>query len=907
MSVAGFIDAPLDIFGGLVTDMQPGDLPLGVSPDCQDVAFAAGSVRTRPGLQAVFAPIAGNPTVNYLKTYITPAQAERMLALDSSGVLWEEATPGALTQIAWNFPANSRAASATLFGREYIATSDGKFGSGMPRQFDDVFLDRVSQEGPGAGPDVADAPPEPTLTIGASPTGAVRSNNVATITTTTAHGYAQGQTVLIAGAVIDPTFGGTFLITSVPSATTFTYANPGSAMSSGGDGTVTGGNVTLQPQASPGVHQLSVMFETRQGFLTVPSPPVNWTTGGGRRALVTNIPVGPGNVVARILAFTGANTATFFYVPNNVPQATAMRIADNTTTSWSVDFSDAALLAATSVEALFEQVQLGACAGVVDYASRLFWWGERNRVDNFVNLSFDGGFDGSGITPLGWTRDTSFGAGGAQEASLVNWGFAYRISGPGVAQPALRGMISQPAFQDIDGVPILQPATSYSVRVHAAKNAALGPATLKIELFSPSAGSLALATIAGSQLGTGYVEFTVPFSVATPGVIPADTVLRVYAVFQDSPATSESIYIDDIEIFPTSLPFNLSQIRASGVENPESYDGITGILSVAEANGQAVRAAFVLREQLYFVKERSLYVTQDDGVNEPARWTIHEVSRTVGTPSINGVGMGEDWVVIAGREGLYLYAGSEPVKISQEIQPTWDQINWQYGHTIWVRVDTRNKRILCGVPLGAGATAPNVILTCDYRGLGTGEELAGASPVHFSSITKKLFVFGNSRKWSPWTIAANSAAAIERSDGTAQVFLGNGAGNGKVYELSEAQTSDDGAAISSYYTTAYFVPSEMEDSLGVKSHRKLFGYLTAYVEGAGLLDLASFSDAAAFSEALVPFALSNPGARDLESPINVSAERAAFRAGTNAAGAWFRLQRIVPSLAADPWALVRGS
>jgi hypothetical protein len=39
MSVAGYLDAPLDQFGGLVTDMPPADLPLGVSPDCADVAF----------------------------------------------------------------------------------------------------------------------------------------------------------------------------------------------------------------------------------------------------------------------------------------------------------------------------------------------------------------------------------------------------------------------------------------------------------------------------------------------------------------------------------------------------------------------------------------------------------------------------------------------------------------------------------------------------------------------------------------------------------------------------------------------------------------------------------------------------------------------------------------------------
>ena len=37
-----------------------------------------------------------------------------------------------------------------------------------------------------------------------------------------------------------------------------------------------------------------------------------------------------------------------------------------------------------------------------------------------------------------------------------------------------------------------------------------------------------------------------------------------------------------------------------------------------KTTGRRVRAAFVLRGQLYFVKERSIYSTQDDGVNEPA-------------------------------------------------------------------------------------------------------------------------------------------------------------------------------------------------------------------------------------------------------------------------------------------------
>lgn len=906
MSVAGFTDVALDLFGGLVTDMAPGDLPLGVSPDCQDVAFMAGSVMTRPGLLSVFTPIAGNPTVNYLKTYITPAQAERMLALDSNGALWKEASPGVLSQIGSNLPLVARAKSSTIFGREYIAVSDGKFGLDMPLQYDDTFLDRVSQEGPGAGPSITEAPVEPSLVVANSPTGAVRGNNVATITTTTAHGYAAGQTVLIAGGAIDPSFGGTFVITGVPTSTSFTYANPGASMTSGGNGTVPGGSATLQPQVSPGTHQVSVIFETRQGYLTIPSPPVNWTTGGGRRASITNIPIGPPNVVARILAFTGANGANFFYVASNIVQATAMRIPDNATTSWTVDFSDAALLASTNVDELFDQVVLGACAGAIDYSSRVFWWGERNKVENFVNLSFDGGFDPTSTIPLGWNRDATNGAGGAQESSKVNWGFAYKITGPAPTGPTLRGMIAQPAYQDAEGVAILAPATPYSIRVHAAKGASLGPASLTVDIFSPTAGQLAVATVANTQLATNYQEFIVSFSAATPAVLPTDTVLRVYGNFQDQPGLAETIYADDLEIFPTAIPFNVSQVRGSGVENPESFDALTGALSVAESNGQAVRAAFKLREQLYFVKERSLYVTQDDGTNEPDRWAINEVSRAVGTPSVNGVDVGEDWAVIAGRDGLYIFTGSEPVKISQEIQPTWDQINWDFGHLLWVRVDTRNKRILVGVPLGSAATVPNTVLMLDYRGLSSGADVAAAGPVQFSSITKKLFCYGNSRKWSPWQISANSAALVERSDGTAQMFLGNAVANGKIYELSPSQLSDDGAAIGSYYTTAYFVPSEIEDSLGVRSHRKLFGYLTAYVQGSGSLSLAAFPETAGAAQVLPPLALSNPAPRDLELPINVLAERVAFQLSTDTVGGWFQLQRIVPSLAADPWAIVRG-
>ena len=43
MSILGTIDAPLDMFGGLVTDVAAADVPAGASPDCADVAFVPGA------------------------------------------------------------------------------------------------------------------------------------------------------------------------------------------------------------------------------------------------------------------------------------------------------------------------------------------------------------------------------------------------------------------------------------------------------------------------------------------------------------------------------------------------------------------------------------------------------------------------------------------------------------------------------------------------------------------------------------------------------------------------------------------------------------------------------------------------------------------------------------------------
>ncbi len=130
--------------------------------------------------------------------------------------------------------------------------------------------------------------------------------------------------------------------------------------------------------------------------------------------------------------------------------------------------------------------------------------------------------------------------------------------------------------------------------------------------------------------------------------------------------------------------------------------------------------------------------------------------------------------------------------------------------------------------------------------------------------------------------------------------VGGGSPAGKVYQPASTQLSDDGTAIPSYYTTHFFPERAVEQSLDLGAHRKLFSYLTMYVEGAGSLALTSFIDTESAPQAQQPLPLSSPGLKDLELPINIIGERVAFQVSTNQSGAWFRLQKFIPVGKARP-------
>ena len=210
------VEVPLSTFAGLVTEMSPTDLPEGVSPDNQDVVYVPGSVSSRPALQRVFAtpfptadPAGLVPTLAYAKSYVANDGTSRNLSLDSNGSLWVEnisLAPGAYTLLL-NLEAGRYAKSVTAFGREYIAVSDGLHGQDVPLQYDGTYIDRVTQDGPGASPTVTN-----TVLAALNITSLTRAANVVTAVTASAHHLQVGYQAQIAGPAAHAIGGG---ITSI--------------------------------------------------------------------------------------------------------------------------------------------------------------------------------------------------------------------------------------------------------------------------------------------------------------------------------------------------------------------------------------------------------------------------------------------------------------------------------------------------------------------------------------------------------------------------------------------------------------------------------------------------------------------------------------------------------------------
>jgi hypothetical protein len=697
-----------------------------------------------------------------------------------------------------------------------------------------------------------------------------------------------------------------------------------------------GGTVTTGGVIGSGLRQAVTIFQTRNGYLTAPSPPVVFeTTGSTNQLVVSNIAIGPSNVIARIVAFTGSNGGNFFYIPVPVTIAgagqpvtyTSTVVNDNVTTQATFTFTDAVLLAATAIDIqgnnLFNQVELGSATWNLAYAGRMFYGGVNNKVQNFTNTTFDGGYlpNVNGISfPLGWTPDTTRGGGGNLVPSTI-FGNAYQITNSTGSTGTVQGLISQSAFQDAYKVPIILPNTTYGIRLWARVVAGSGGSVF-VQLASPKFGRAfgAFSLTTGSMSNVIQIFTGTILGTAFATSVPPDLMLQAYGANLASGVTVE---IDRFEIYPLNQPVLTTDLIASYFDNDEAFDGVTGLLGVGEENNQPAIGAFVNYDILYVLKTNSMFSTQDSPNNEPAGWTIREVSNKIGTCGILAYDYGEEWMVTACRAGLYLFSGGEPVKISQEIQPTWDAINWTAASSIWVRNDTTKRKVLIGVPMttpnqwlpnapvNTNPTTPNVVLMMNYKELNTSNELSERGPVKIS-YSGKLITWDMSRKWSIWQIPTFYADFITRPDGNAPLFFCQA--NNIISQQIANQLNDNGAAINGTYYTYGFVKPDQEQPFGplLGDHRKLARYLEANVSGTGTLSVTLLPNTLTPAAPNWPWTvaggipLTNPAQYNVERSVDAVGNRIYLAFSTNAVNQGFQLSEAKLTMTADKHAPIRG-
>jgi len=382
------------------------------------------------------------------------------------------------------------------------------------------------------------------------------------------------------------------------------------------------------------------------------------------------------------------------------------------------------------------------------------------------------------LIPSGWsaTNSTSI-AGQIVASTLPGIYLQYQMTSAGGAFDCL---IAQPAFEDPFGTAILLPLTAYTWRVLVQSPALVG--SLVADFYSPSQGQLAEAVISLANGANGFQ--LVEFSAETPAVIPSDTVFRVY--LSGVPA-GQVVTIAEMANIYTANPTAANVSFWSYTIDPEDFDQTTGLLGSSD-DPSDIRCFSIQRNTSILNTAAGIHNFQDND-GEPDTWVVNNLSRSVGACSIRAADPGqfgtgdaaEDWSVVANQNGLYLFAGGDFWKISQELDkgdpngtvPTWEDVNWTAEQTICVKNDPKKHRIYILVPI-FGATQPNLIWALDYRELDTSTDLANAPSLKIG-ITGKMLSTDKTRKWSRWNISSNCSDILVRPGNDKEMVFAGGA------------------------------------------------------------------------------------------------------------------------------------
>lgn len=928
MSLTEYKPVPLPKLGGLYTFLKPLDVPSGYSPNLSNVRFLPRAVLTRPGLTARMTK--GNVSFNGLAQLISNFGSKILVSLDSNGAIdFQDSNTGnpdslqpvvadagsfMLSKIAfgrtffsffnsdlspaglirqWNgqrqlvAPAMTNAALANLPAINVVdsATADANWPVGPVNYSVVILFEHLDGSYSFASQTVIWASAggfRPTVTN--IPIGAAQYNVVARWVAMTAgtggptyrfpqFRIADNVTTSITLAGISSSFL-TMQFSGYRIDNLSAGVNPPPlphVAPDGPAGAPTAADSANTGSIAVGTHMVWVAWETIFGYVTSPSPSTSWSAAGGKKGIISKLPIGPWYVTARRIFFSSVGGASAFYL-------STFRVPNNTTTSVEVDFTDTNLLQGLNVDYLFKNFAMPEGIGVASYGGRLCTWGARNNiqattgVDNnsVVNLGFDGGWDYTTGLPLGWAAGTNSGNGFA-ESVLCYAGEAWRIS---TLTNQISGMITNAQLVSRNMLSVLTP---YSVSVWLRAEATVN-GTAVIELYSPSLGSLGIFSVALAQIKTTFQRFSGQITTGLAS-IPSDLVLRVYT---NGGLTFNTVTFDHISIYPTQKPIETSLLRISNPFDTETFDNTNGFTSIAKDNGEAITAVVQLRSFLYVLKERSMHVTYDDTINPASLWLVRQIDSTIGCGSPRGLISSDTFIAFSSRGGAYMFTGARPQKVSQEIQTTWNQLNWTYAASTHTLLDSQAKLVYFFVPMGTD-TSPKNALILDYSE-GVGEE-DNPGP----------------RKWGKdqWSQSINCSLKFENSSAsqalsqakpnTQAIYFGGS----KVYEHVGAD--DDGTSIDSYYETAFLKASDQGTDL--------FGGLVFYAEGVGQMNVTLIGIDDVVQQGLQAQNLTVAPGQQFEVYANQETERARIRFESSVDNTSFILKGV--SIMAIPWAVQR--
>src|SRR5437588_473280 len=211
MTTAGSFDAPIEIFGALVTDMSPADLPHVVSPDCQVVIVSNVGVALLPALhENVIVSVTASPN---------GATQPAAVAIAAS--------PNGATENGFLVTITTTSAHGLSAGQSVTVAGVGV--AGYNGTFPVVSVPTSTQFTYIAGASAL-----------AASGGGTAASATATIQTAVAHGFVTGQLVATSGLGVAG-YNGTFSITTVPDATHFTFTAATGGLAASGGGTAAAG------------------------------------------------------------------------------------------------------------------------------------------------------------------------------------------------------------------------------------------------------------------------------------------------------------------------------------------------------------------------------------------------------------------------------------------------------------------------------------------------------------------------------------------------------------------------------------------------------------------------------------------------------------------------------------------